>query len=69
MKTRQSLQEVEGDHLCCLTLREVCQILPRARRQGDISGLYKWSEDEYGMVDDVKEKEKNTALCFDGGSV
>ena len=58
LKTRPNLQELEGAHLCCLTLGEVCQILPSVRRQGAVIGLYKWPEDTYGMVDNMIEKEK-----------
>ena len=57
---------MEVAHFFGLTLGEVCQILLIARRQGYSRGLYKWSEDDGGMVDDVTEKRKDTTLCFDG---
>ena len=64
MKTSPSLQELEGYHFCCLTLGEVCHILPIVRRQVAVNSLYKWSEDEDGMVDDVIEKENIYYLMF-----
>ena len=39
LKTRLSLQEVEGSHLCCIKLGQVCQILPSVSRQGAVKGL------------------------------
>ena len=64
LKNRPTLQKVEGAHLCCLTLGEVCQILPRVRRQGSISGLQKWLEEKDEMVVDVAYKEKLYYLMF-----
>ena len=64
LKTRPSLQELEGARLCLLKLWELCHILPIVRRQVAVNSLYKWSEDEDGMVDDVIEKENIYYLMF-----
>ena len=55
LKNRPNLQEVEGAHFCRLVLGGG-QILPIVIFQGAVSGLYKWSEDEDGVVYDVTEK-------------
>ena len=56
LKNRPNLQEVEGAHFCRLILGGGGQILPIVIFQGAVSGLYKWSEDEDGVVYDVTEK-------------
>ena len=59
------LQEVEGLKKFPITMGGGrCQIFPIMRRQGAVRGLYKWYEEEDGLVDGMIEKEKLYYLMF-----